>query len=107
MLVTEMICLSRYLIFFYPVGPPSNNTSGVEPTCEPITAVPMCTSALPYSEAQLPNMLGHTNQGSIMGELASLWLPIVFSGCSPYIHTFVCQSYLPSCNPDLPIVPCR
>ncbi|XP_072049299.1 uncharacterized protein [Amphiura filiformis] len=84
-------------------GPASNRTN-VETTCEKIT-VPLCTSALPYQDAALPNLFGNTNQGKITAELTKNWLPIAFSGCSADIQTFLCVAYLPPCGVPLP--PCR
>ncbi|KAM4689385.1 frizzled-6 [Discoglossus pictus] len=74
-------------------------------TCEPIK-VPRCMG-MNYNMTFFPNLMEHYDQ-----DIAALrmepFLPLLNLQCSPDVHTFLCQAFVPSCTePKHVQLPCR
>lgn len=74
------------------------------PSCEPITT-PLC-SDLGYTQALIPNFLGHTNQRRAREEL-NIFSSLVRLGCSRQLKPFICSVYVPECEAAQAEPPCR
>ncbi|MEQ2241383.1 hypothetical protein ILYODFUR_024739, partial [Ilyodon furcidens] len=73
-------------------------------TCQTKTA-PFCRD-LPYTEAFLPNGLGHKTQEETNLALNE-FLPLVELGCSAHLKPFLCSVHLPKCVSEKGLTPCR
>lgn len=73
--------------------------------------IPLCQN-VGYNQTMLPNSLGHSTQQDVNSEL-SAYLPLLESGCSPDLKTFLCTFHAPICfdhvNESNPIIlkPCK
>ena len=63
----------------------------------------ICTG-MGYTQIQLPNFLGHTNNLDVTLELNS-YVPLIQTECSTHLKTFLCSLYTPECRRDLLMVP--
>ncbi|XP_035991327.1 uncharacterized protein LOC105917773 isoform X1 [Fundulus heteroclitus] len=73
-------------------------------TCQTMTA-PFCKD-LPYTEAFLPNSLGHKTQEEANLALHG-FLPLDQLGCSAQLKPFLCSVHLPKCASGKGLAPCR
>jgi len=73
-------------------------------TCEAIKD-PMCKGES-YKQTVYPNHLGHTTQEEA-GFLLHTFQPMVNSGCSPHLKSFLCSVFTPECVDGRPRAPCR
>ncbi|XP_071180296.1 uncharacterized protein [Mytilus edulis] len=71
-------------------------------TCEEITA-PMCKN-IGYTLTKFPNSFGHEKQDDAGHEIHK-FSPLVQTGCSPYLQQFLCELYIPQCDPSKPNIP--
>ncbi|XP_064194113.1 frizzled-6 [Anguilla rostrata] len=74
-------------------------------TCEPIR-VPRCLN-MPYNMTYFPNMMEHYDQDIAASKMES-FMPLVSLQCSPDVHHFLCQAFVPTCaEPSEVSWPCR
>ncbi|CAH2285737.1 frizzled-6 isoform X1 [Pelobates cultripes] len=74
-------------------------------TCEPIT-VPRCIG-MTYNMTFFPNMMEHYDQ-DIAASKMEPFLPLLNLHCSPEVHAFLCQAFVPACTePKNVAMPCR
>ncbi|XP_028837488.1 frizzled-6 [Denticeps clupeoides] len=74
-------------------------------TCEPIK-VHWCHS-ISYNMTFFPNMLGNYDQ-DIAALAMKPFMPLVNLRCSPDVHLFFCQAFVPNCiEPSRVVQPCR
>nr|XP_023670205.1 frizzled-6 [Paramormyrops kingsleyae]XP_023670214.1 frizzled-6 [Paramormyrops kingsleyae]XP_023670224.1 frizzled-6 [Paramormyrops kingsleyae] len=74
-------------------------------TCEPIR-VPRCLD-MAYNMTFFPNMMEHYDQDSAAIRMEP-FMPLVNLQCSPDVHNFLCQAFVPACiEPNKVMVPCR
>lgn len=75
---------------------------GAARNCERIN-IPMCREGIGYNITQFPNSLGHQKQEDSGMELHTFF-PIVKAKCSPHFKQFLCELYVPRCNPADPLL---
>lgn len=74
-------------------------------TCEPIK-VHRCLG-MPYNMTFFPNMMEHYDQ-DIAASNMEPFMPLVNLHCSPNVHRFLCQAFIPQCTEEKTVVlPCR
>ncbi|MFT7816193.1 frizzled-6 isoform X1 [Arapaima gigas] len=74
-------------------------------TCEPIK-VPRCLG-MTYNMTFFPNMMEHYDQ-DIAASKMDPFLPLINMHCSPEVHLFLCQAFVPPCRGHSEVVwPCR
>ncbi|XP_071253058.1 frizzled-6-like isoform X1 [Salvelinus alpinus] len=74
-------------------------------TCEPIK-VHRCLGML-YNMTFFPNMMEHYDQ-DIAASRMEPFMPLVNLRCSPDVHHFLCQAFIPACIEDTKVIrPCR
>ncbi|KAF3691563.1 Frizzled-6 [Channa argus] len=74
-------------------------------TCEPIK-VHRCWG-MPYNMTFFPNMMEHYDQ-DIAASHMEPFMPLVNLHCSPDVHRFLCQAFIPACTEDNNVIrPCR
>lgn len=74
-------------------------------TCEPVH-VQWC-HGMPYNTTFFPNMLEHYDQ-DIAAEKMKLFMPLANLRCSPDVHLFLCQAFVPECRDHTRVLrPCR
>ncbi|KAG9338255.1 hypothetical protein JZ751_026060 [Albula glossodonta] len=74
-------------------------------TCEPIR-VPRCFN-MPYNMTYFPNMMEHYDQDMAASKMES-FMPLINMQCSPDVHHFLCQAFVPACTEPAKITwPCR
>ncbi|KAM8966828.1 frizzled-6 [Pelodytes ibericus] len=74
-------------------------------TCETIT-VPRCMG-MTYNLTFFPNLMEHYDQ-DIAAMRMEPFLPLLNLQCSPEVHTFLCQAFVPACTePKHVSLPCR
>uniref|UniRef100_A0A9J7ZS98 Frizzled-6 n=1 Tax=Cyprinus carpio carpio TaxID=630221 RepID=A0A9J7ZS98_CYPCA len=74
-------------------------------TCEPVH-VQWCHS-MPYNTTFFPNMLEHYDQ-DIAAVKMKHFMPLASLRCSPDVHLFLCQAFVPECRKHTHVLrPCR
>ncbi|KAF5901138.1 frizzled-6-like, partial [Clarias magur] len=74
-------------------------------TCEPVQ-VRWCDK-MPYNMTFFPNMLEHYDQDIAASKLQH-FMPLVNLKCSPDVHLFLCQAFVPECTEETQVrQPCR
>ncbi|KAJ3598516.1 hypothetical protein NHX12_002027 [Muraenolepis orangiensis] len=74
-------------------------------TCEPIR-VHRCLG-MPYNMTFFPNMMEHYDQ-DIAASKMEPFMPLVNLRCSPDVHHFLCQAFVPACTEGTTVLrPCR
>ncbi|KAJ8005361.1 hypothetical protein DPEC_G00145820 [Dallia pectoralis] len=74
-------------------------------TCEPIQE-PRCLG-MQYNLTFFPNMMEHYDQ-DIAANRMEPYMPLVNLRCSPDVHQFLCQAFIPACTEDTKVIrPCR
>uniref|UniRef100_A0A3P8Z6K0 Frizzled-6 n=1 Tax=Esox lucius TaxID=8010 RepID=A0A3P8Z6K0_ESOLU len=74
-------------------------------TCEPIKE-PRCLG-MQYNLTFFPNMMEHYDQ-DIAANRMEPFMPLVNLHCSPEVHQFLCQAFIPACTEDTKVIrPCR
>ncbi|XP_028985757.1 frizzled-6-like [Betta splendens] len=74
-------------------------------TCEPIR-VHRCLG-MSYNMTFFPNMMEHYDQDAAAG-LMEPFMPLVNLRCSPAVHHFLCQAFVPECTEESNVIrPCR
>ncbi|XP_048008903.1 frizzled-6-like [Megalobrama amblycephala] len=74
-------------------------------TCEPVH-VQWC-HGMPYNTTFFPNMLEHYDQ-DIAAEKMKHFMPLASLRCSPDVHLFLCQAFVPECRDHTRVLrPCR
>ncbi|XP_072547620.1 frizzled-6 [Salminus brasiliensis] len=74
-------------------------------TCEPVR-VQWC-HGMPYNMTFFPNMLEHYDQ-DIAASKMQHFMPLTNLGCSPDVHLFLCQAFVPECTEQTRVLrPCR
>lgn len=73
-------------------------------TCQTMSS-PFCKD-LSYTEAFLPNSLGHKTQTEANLALDH-FMPLVQLGCSVHLKPFLCSVHLPKCEAGKGLTPCR
>ncbi|XP_056128137.1 frizzled-6 isoform X1 [Rhinichthys klamathensis goyatoka] len=74
-------------------------------TCEPVR-VQWCVH-MPYNTTFFPNMLEHYDQ-DIAALKMKLFMPLASLRCSPDVHLFLCQAFVPECRDHTRVLrPCR
>uniref|UniRef100_A0A3Q3XJ98 Frizzled-6 n=1 Tax=Mola mola TaxID=94237 RepID=A0A3Q3XJ98_MOLML len=74
-------------------------------TCEPIR-VHRCLG-MPYNMTFFPNMMDHYDQ-DIAAASMEPFMPLVNLNCSPNVHHFLCQAFIPACIGENTVFrPCR
>ncbi|KAM9309092.1 frizzled-6 [Pholidichthys leucotaenia] len=74
-------------------------------TCEPIR-VHRCLG-MPYNMTFFPNMMEHYDQ-EIAASKMEPFVPLINLRCSPDVHHFLCQAFVPACTEDNTVIrPCR
>ncbi|XP_066525054.1 frizzled-6 [Hoplias malabaricus] len=74
-------------------------------TCEPVR-VQWC-QGMPYNMTFFPNMLEHYDQ-DIAASKMQHFMPLVNLHCSPDVHLFLCQAFVPQCTEQTRVLqPCR
>uniref|UniRef100_G3NMG5 Frizzled-6 n=1 Tax=Gasterosteus aculeatus aculeatus TaxID=481459 RepID=G3NMG5_GASAC len=74
-------------------------------TCEPIR-VHRCLG-LTYNMTYFPNMMEHYDQ-DIAEAAMTPFMPLAGLPCSPDVHHFLCQAFVPACSEDNKVIrPCR
>ncbi|KAK2844160.1 hypothetical protein Q5P01_010819 [Channa striata] len=74
-------------------------------TCEPIK-VHRCWG-MPYNVTFFPNMMEHYDQ-DIAASRMEPFMPLVNLRCSPDVHHFLCQAFIPACTEENNVIrPCR
>lgn len=74
-------------------------------TCEPVH-VQWCHS-MPYNTTFFPNMLEHYDQ-DIAAVKMKHFMPLASLRCSPDVHLFLCQAFVPECRKHAHVLrPCR
>lgn len=74
-------------------------------TCEPVR-VQWC-HGMPYNSTFFPNMLEHYDQ-DIAASMMEPFMPLANLRCSPDVHLFLCQSFVPECTEHTHVLrPCR
>ncbi|XP_030225976.1 frizzled-6 [Gadus morhua] len=74
-------------------------------TCEPIK-VPRCLG-MPYNMTFFPNMMEHYDQDVAANQMEP-FMPLVNLNCSPDVHHFLCQAFIPACTEGTNVLrPCR
>ncbi|KAG7470074.1 hypothetical protein MATL_G00135780 [Megalops atlanticus] len=74
-------------------------------TCEPIK-VHRCLG-MPYNTTYFPNMMEHYDQ-DIAASRMEPFVPLINLQCSPDVHHFLCQAFVPVCTEQNKVVwPCR
>ncbi|XP_067303822.1 frizzled-6 [Pseudorasbora parva] len=74
-------------------------------TCEPVH-VQWC-HGMPYNSTFFPNMLEHYDQ-DIAAEHMKVFMPLVSLRCSPDVHLFLCQAFVPECRDHTRVLhPCK
>lgn len=74
-------------------------------TCEPIK-VHRCLG-MPYNMTFFPNMMEHYDQ-DIAASNMEPFMPLVNLRCSPDVHHFLCQAFVPECTMNNKVIrPCR
>lgn len=74
-------------------------------TCEPIK-VHRCLG-MPYNMTFFPNMMEHYDQ-DIAASSMEPFMPLVNLRCSPDVHHFLCQAFVPACTEETKVIrPCR
>ncbi|XP_032413657.1 frizzled-6 [Xiphophorus hellerii] len=74
-------------------------------TCEPIK-VHRCLG-MPYNMTFFPNMMDHYDQ-EIAASKMEPFMPLASLQCSPDVHHFLCQAFIPACSEENRVIrPCR
>ncbi|XP_061572044.1 frizzled-6-like [Cololabis saira] len=74
-------------------------------TCEPIK-MHRCMG-MPYNMTFFPNMMEHYDQ-DIAASKMEPFMPLISLHCSPDVHHFLCQAFIPECIGESVVVrPCR
>lgn len=74
-------------------------------TCEPVH-VQWC-HGMPYNTTFFPNMLEHYDQ-DIAAVKMKAFMPLASLRCSPEVHLFLCQAFVPECTDHTRVLrPCR
>ncbi|XP_029928525.1 frizzled-6 [Myripristis murdjan] len=74
-------------------------------TCEPIK-VHRCLG-MPYNMTFFPNMMEHYDQ-DIAASKMEPFMPLANLRCSPDVHHFLCQAFIPACTEETKVIrPCR
>uniref|UniRef100_A0A3Q2P9U8 Frizzled-6 n=1 Tax=Fundulus heteroclitus TaxID=8078 RepID=A0A3Q2P9U8_FUNHE len=74
-------------------------------TCEPIK-VHRCLG-MPYNMTFFPNMMEHYDQ-EIAARKMEPFMPLTKLRCSPDVHLFLCQAFIPACSEENRVIPpCR
>ncbi|XP_070407011.1 frizzled-6 isoform X1 [Nothobranchius furzeri] len=74
-------------------------------TCEPIK-VHRCLG-MPYNMTFFPNMMEHYDQ-DIAASKMEPFMPLANLRCSPDVHHFLCQAFIPACSQENRVMrPCR
>ncbi|XP_042280044.1 frizzled-6-like [Thunnus maccoyii] len=74
-------------------------------TCEPIK-VHRCLG-MPYNMTFFPNMMEHYDQ-DIAASNMEPFMPLANLRCSPDVHHFLCQAFIPACSEENKVIrPCR
>uniref|UniRef100_A0A8D3E209 Frizzled-6 n=1 Tax=Scophthalmus maximus TaxID=52904 RepID=A0A8D3E209_SCOMX len=74
-------------------------------TCEPIR-VHRCLG-MPYNMTFFPNMMEHYDQ-DIAASHMEPFMPLATLRCSPDVHHFLCQAFIPTCTEENRVIrPCR
>ncbi|XP_056143101.1 frizzled-6 [Lampris incognitus] len=74
-------------------------------TCEPIKGH-RCLG-MPYNMTFFPNMMEHYDQ-DIAASKMEPFMPLANLHCSPDVHRFLCQAFIPACTEETKVIhPCR
>ncbi|XP_046872290.1 frizzled-6 [Hypomesus transpacificus] len=91
-------------VFLALIGPGSSDAHSLF-TCEPIK-VHRCPG-MPYNMTFFPNMMEHYDQDTAARKMEP-FMPLVNLKCSPDVHHFLCQAFIPACTEETKVIrPCR
>ncbi|KAM6967339.1 LOW QUALITY PROTEIN: frizzled-6-like [Aplochiton taeniatus] len=100
-----MALMSRLVwVFLALIGAQNCHTHSLF-TCEPIK-VHRCLG-MPYNMTFFPNMMDHYDQ-DIAASSMEPFMPLVNLRCSPDVHGFLCQAFVPACTEETKVIrPCQ